>query len=58
MKIIGNFESPLNVYFIIMAVMSMSITYWFLTKKENKLSFCYIFLGIIISAILYWIIKI
>lgn len=36
MKIIGNFESPLNIYFIIMAVMSMSITYWFLTKKENK----------------------
>ncbi len=54
----GNFESPLNIYIAIMVVMSMSITYWFLTKKENKWSFCYIFLGIIISAILYWIIKI
>lgn len=57
MKIIGNFENPLNVYFIIMAVMFMAITYWFLTKKENKWSFCYIFLGIIISMIIYWIIK-
>lgn len=57
MKIIGNFESPLNVYFIIMAVMFLSITYWFLTRKENKWSFCYIFLGIIISMIIYWIIK-
>lgn len=57
MKIIGNFENPLNVYFIIMAVMFMSITYWFLTRKENKWSFCYIFLGIIISTIIYWIIK-
>lgn len=35
----------------------MKLANKFSDKDENKWSFCYIFLGIIISTIIYWIIK-